>query len=52
VEWLRDRERSILGRGLSVDEVAHVRDTARRSTTNYTAIAANIFPWPPQFAPS
>jgi Type ISP C-terminal specificity domain len=29
-KWLSYPERPILGRGLTVDEVAHVRDTARR----------------------
>ncbi len=29
-KWLSYREKSILGRGLRIEEVAHVRDTARR----------------------
>jgi hypothetical protein len=56
-KWLSYRERSILGRGLVVDEVAHVRDTARRITAllllgpeldaKYAAVTADLAPWPP-----
>ena len=56
-KWLSYRERSILGRGLTVDEVAHVRDTARRIAAllllgpnldeNYAAVTADPYPWPP-----
>lgn len=60
-KWLSYRERSILGRGLTVDEVKHVRDTARRIAAllllgptldaNYAAVAADPAPWPPASSP-
>ena len=56
-KWLSYRERPILGRPLTVDEVAHVRETARRIAAllllgpeldaNYATITANPLPWPP-----
>src|SRR5688572_28449504 len=56
-KWLSYRERSILGRGLTVDEVAHVRDTARRIAAllllgpdlgaNYAAVTTDPYPWAP-----
>jgi hypothetical protein len=56
-KWLSYREQSILSRGLTVDEVAHVRDTARRISAllllgpeldaNYVAVTDALFAWPP-----
>ena len=55
-KWLSYREKALLGRGLSVDEVAHVRDTARRIAAllllgptldaNYAAATAAVHEWP------
>jgi hypothetical protein len=55
-KWLSYRERSILGRPLTVDEVGHVTATARRIAAllllgpeldaNYARIKANPYPWP------
>jgi hypothetical protein len=60
-KWLSYREKSILGRGLTIDEVAHIRDTARRIAAllllgpaldaNYKAVTENLFPWPPVAKP-
>ncbi|HET6575590.1 MAG TPA: hypothetical protein VFG68_18465 [Fimbriiglobus sp.] len=62
MKWLSYRERSILGRGLTVDEVAHVRDTARRIAAllllgpeldeNYAAVTADRAAWPTDPAPA
>ena len=55
-KWLSYREKAILGRGLRIEEVAHVRDTARRIAAllllgpdldaNYATVAAVAYPWP------
>jgi G:T/U-mismatch repair DNA glycosylase len=55
-KWLSYREKAILGRGLKIEEVAHVRDTARRIAAlillgpeldvNYASIHVNGHTWP------
>ncbi len=55
-KWLSYREKAILGRGLRIEEVAHVRDTARRIAAllllgpqldaNYAATVASGYAWP------
>jgi hypothetical protein len=55
-KWLSYRELAILGRGLRIDEVAHVRDTARRIAAllllgpqldaNYAAVTGAAYEWP------
>ena len=55
-KWLSYREKSILGRGLRIEEVAHVRDTARRIAallllgpqldSNYAATVVSAYTWP------
>ena len=56
-KWLSYRAAALLGRALTVDEVAHVRDTVRRIAAllllgpalddNYAAVTAAPFAWPP-----
>ncbi len=56
-KWLSYRERDILGRPLSVDEMREVRDMARRIAailllepaldSNYRSVRDHAFPWPP-----
>ena len=55
-KWLSYREREILGRGLSIDEVHTVTEIARRIAAirllepkldaNYEAIAGSTYRWP------
>jgi hypothetical protein len=55
-KWLSYRERAILGRGLTMDEVHTVRDIARRIAAiilkepaldaDYAAVKSSIYPWP------
>ena len=55
-KWLSYRERGILGRGLSIDEVHTVTEIARRIASilllqpqldaNYDAVTRSTFPWP------
>jgi hypothetical protein len=55
-KWLSYRERAVLGRDLSVDEVEEVQNMARRIAAilplepeldaNYQAIKANAYTWP------
>jgi hypothetical protein len=55
-KWLSYREKSLLGRGLTLAEVDEVRDMARRIAallllapaldTNYHAVKAAAYPWP------
>ena len=55
-KWLSYREKALLGRGLMIDEVDHVRDVARRVSAirllgaaldaNYAAVKADLYPWP------
>ena len=54
-KWLSYRTRPLLGRALTIDEVTHVRDTARRIASllllgptldaNYAAVTSDSFPW-------
>jgi hypothetical protein len=60
-KWLSYRERPILGRPLTVDEVAHVTAVARRIAAllllgpdldaNYRRTKANPYPWPGSIVP-
>ena len=55
-KWLSYREKSLLGRGLKLDEVTGVTSMARRIAAllllqpalhaNYEAVKADTFPWP------
>jgi len=55
-KWLSYRERSLLGRAITVDEARHVTDTARRLAAilllqpdldqSYRAVCAEPYPWP------
>jgi hypothetical protein len=55
-KWLSYRERKLLGRGLSLDEVNYVTEVARRIAAilllqprldaNYRAVSATAYPWP------
>jgi hypothetical protein len=55
-KWLSYREEKLLGRPLKLDEVEHVRDTARRIAKlrtlgpkldeNYEAVKADLYDWP------
>jgi hypothetical protein len=55
-KWLSYRERALLGRGLSLDEVTEVQHMARRIAAllllvqqldaNYRAVKAAAYPWP------
>ena len=54
-KWLSYREKAILGRGLSIDEVGYVQQVARRIAAllllgpelneNYRRVKANAYPW-------
>ena len=56
-KWLSYREEKLLGRALKLEEVEHVRDTARRIAAlrmlgpaldaNYAAVKADLYEWPP-----
>ncbi len=60
-KWLSYREHSVLGRGLTLDEVREVTGIARRLAAilllapalnaNYAAVAASVWPWPGERAP-
>lgn len=55
-KWLSYREKAVLGRGLKVEELRHVTDTARRLAAlvlmrpeldaNYEAVKADAYDWP------
>ena len=55
-KWLSYREKALLGRGLTLDEVSYVTDMARRLAAllllqpaldaNYRAVKASTTPWP------
>lgn len=55
-KWLSYRQKAILGRGLTVDEVGYVQQVARRIAAllllgpdldeNYRRVKANPYPWP------
>jgi len=57
-KWLSYREKPLLGRALTVDEVRYVQEMARRIAAilllepaldaNYESIKANTFSWPPK----
>ncbi len=57
-KWLSYREKSLLGRGLTLDEVTEVTHMARRIAAllllgpaldaNYRAVKAAAYPWPRQ----
>jgi Type ISP C-terminal specificity domain len=57
-KWLSYREKALLGRGLSIDEVAYVQQVARRIAAllllgpeldeNYRRVKAATYPWPRQ----
>ena len=54
-KWLSYRELALLGRGLKLEEVEHVRDVARRIAAlrllgpaldaNYVAVKAGVYAW-------
>jgi Type ISP C-terminal specificity domain len=54
-KWLSYREKAILGRGLTIDEVAYLQQVARRIAAllllgpelneNYCRVKANAYPW-------
>ena len=54
-KWLSYREKAILGRGLTIDEVSYVQQVARRIAAllllgpelneNYRRVKANTFAW-------
>jgi hypothetical protein len=56
--WLSYREKALLGRGLTLDEVTEVTHMARRIAAllllqpaldaNYQAVKAALYPWPGQ----
>jgi hypothetical protein len=55
-KWLSYREKALLGRALKLDEIDHIRDTARRIAAlrllgpaldeNYANVKANLYLWP------
>lgn len=55
-KWLSYREKGVLGRPLTDEEILHVRDTARRIAAillmgpaldrSYEAVKAEAYPWP------
>jgi hypothetical protein len=57
-KWLSYREKPLLGRPLTIDEVRYVQEMARRIAAilllepaldaNYESIKAHTFPWPPK----
>ncbi len=57
-KWLSYREKALLGRGLTLEEVSEVTHMARRIAAllllqpaldaNYQAVKANLYPWPKQ----
>jgi hypothetical protein len=57
-KWLSYREKPLLGRALTIDEVRYVQEMARRIAAilllepaldaNYEAIKLHTFPWPPK----
>jgi hypothetical protein len=56
-KWLSYREKPLLGRALTIDEVRYVQEMARRIAAilllrpaldvNYEFVKAHTFPWPP-----
>ena len=54
-KWLSYGEKALLGRGLTIDEVAYVQEVARRIAAllllgpelneNYRRVKGNVFPW-------
>lgn len=61
-KWLSYRERDLLGRALTIEEVRHVIGMARRLASvrllesaldaNYAAVTADTYPWPSLAPPS